>query len=60
MTHFNLLGDIINATETAKFVNLIQERALQTRLGILIILLSNPRHAFTKNFSTGFNTSIFS
>ncbi|KAL3472502.1 putative beta-glucosidase C [Aspergillus californicus] len=60
MTHFNLLGDIRNATETAQFVNLIQERALQTRLGIPITLSSDPRHAFTENFGTGFSAGVFS
>jgi beta-glucosidase-like glycosyl hydrolase len=33
---------------------------LQTRLGIPITLSSDPRHAFTKNFGTGFNAGVFS
>ncbi|KAF6826190.1 periplasmic beta-glucosidase beta-xylosidase [Colletotrichum musicola] len=34
MTHFNLVGDITDARQVAEFVNLVQQRALDTRLGI--------------------------
>ncbi|KAF9886064.1 hypothetical protein FE257_012122 [Aspergillus nanangensis] len=60
MTHFNLLGDITNATETAQFMNRLQERALQTRLGIPITMSTDPRHAFTENAGTGFSSGVFS
>lgn len=60
MTHFNLLGDITNATETAQFINLLQERALQTRLGIPITMSTDPRHAFTVNAGTGFSSGVLS
>lgn len=60
MTHFNLLGDITNATETAQFMNRLQERALQTRLGIPITISTDPRHAFTENAGTGFSSGVFS
>ncbi|KAI0885857.1 glycoside hydrolase family 3 protein [Annulohypoxylon maeteangense] len=60
LTHFNLVGDITDAKESADFYNLIQKRALETRLGIPITLSSDPRHAFTENAGTGFNAGRFS
>lgn len=60
MTHFNLVGDVVNATTTAKFINLAQKRALDTRLGIPLTLSSDPRHHFTENFGTGFQAGVFS
>ncbi|KAL4971055.1 glycoside hydrolase superfamily [Aspergillus stella-maris] len=60
MTHFNLASDITNATETAQFINLVQERALQTRLGIPVTISSDPRHSFTDNVGTGFQAGVFS
>ncbi|TLD33956.1 hypothetical protein PspLS_00184 [Pyricularia sp. CBS 133598] len=60
MTHFNLSGDLVNATETAKFLNEVQERALQTRLGIPVTISSDPRHSFTENLGTGFRAGAFS
>jgi beta-glucosidase len=60
MTHFNLVGDVTNVRITAEWYNRIQERALQTRLGIPITLSSDPRHAFTENIGTGFAANQFS
>ncbi|KAI2473169.1 glycoside hydrolase family 3 protein [Annulohypoxylon bovei var. microspora] len=60
LTHFNLVADITDAKETAEFHNRIQQRALETRLGIPITLSSDPRHAFTENAGTGFNAGRFS
>lgn len=60
ITHFNLIADIINATETAEFINLVQERALHTRLGIPVTMSTDPRHAFTENMGTGFKAGVFS
>jgi beta-glucosidase-like glycosyl hydrolase len=60
MTHFNLAGDITDAKETAEFVNRVQERALQTKLGIPVTVSSDPRHAFTENVGTGFKAGVFS
>ncbi|KAI1439612.1 glycoside hydrolase family 3 protein [Annulohypoxylon stygium] len=60
LTHFNLVGDITDAKETADFYNLVQKRAQETRLGIPITLSSDPRHAFTENVGTGFNAGRFS
>lgn len=44
MTHFNLLGVIDNARHGAEWFNLIQERAMSTRLQIPITLSTDPRH----------------
>ncbi|KAI6391919.1 hypothetical protein MCOR20_011255 [Pyricularia oryzae] len=60
ITHFNLSGDLVNATETAKFLNKVQERALQTRLGIPVTIFSDPRHNFIENLGTGFRAGAFS
>ncbi|KAL4908809.1 beta-glucosidase C [Aspergillus multicolor] len=60
MTHFNLATDITNATETAEFINLVQKRAVETRLGIPITVSTDPRHSFTENVGTGFQAGVFS
>ncbi|OQE18997.1 hypothetical protein PENSTE_c016G04500 [Penicillium steckii] len=49
MSHFNLATGITNATETAEFMNLIKERALDSRLGIPVTISTDPRHSFTEN-----------
>ncbi|KAF4784072.1 glycosyl hydrolase family 3 N terminal domain-containing protein [Colletotrichum scovillei] len=60
MTHFNLVGDITDAKQVAEFVNLVQQRALETRLGIPVTLSTDPRHHFTENIGTGFQAGVFS
>ncbi|KAF2170536.1 glycoside hydrolase family 3 protein [Zasmidium cellare ATCC 36951] len=60
MTHFNLRGDIEDVHLTAQWYNRIQQRALDTRLGIPITLSTDPRHAFTENLGTGFAANDFS
>ncbi|TID06477.1 putative beta-glucosidase C [Colletotrichum higginsianum] len=60
MTHFNLVGDIVDARQVAEFVNLVQQRALDTRLGIPVTLSTDPRHSFTENIGTGFRAGVFS
>jgi beta-glucosidase len=60
MTHFNLVGQVESVRQNAEWYNLIQERALQTRLGIPITLSSDPRHSFTENIGTGFSANQFS
>ncbi|KAF6828663.1 periplasmic beta-glucosidase precursor [Colletotrichum musicola] len=60
ITHFNLVGDINDAKQVAEFVNLVQQRALHTRLGIPITLSTDPRHHFTENVGTGFQAGVFS
>ncbi|KFA55201.1 hypothetical protein S40293_09696 [Stachybotrys chartarum IBT 40293] len=44
MTHFNLLGEIGDARQGAAWFNLLQERAMSTRLQIPITLSTDPRH----------------
>jgi beta-glucosidase len=60
LSHFNLVGAVTNATETAEFINLVQKTALETRLGIPVTMSSDPRHAFTENIGTGFTAGQFS
>ncbi|OTB01180.1 glycoside hydrolase family 3 protein [Hypoxylon sp. CI-4A] len=60
LTHFNLVGVVTDARQVAEFYNRVQQRALETRLGIPITLSSDPRHAFTENLGTGFNSGRFS
>jgi beta-glucosidase len=60
MTHFNLVGNVDDVKINAQWYNLVQERALDTRLGIPITLSSDPRHAFTENIGTGFAANRFS
>ncbi|KAI0179500.1 glycoside hydrolase family 3 protein [Hypoxylon sp. FL1284] len=60
LTHFNLVGEVTDARQSAAFYNLIQRRAAETRLGIPVTLSSDPRHAFTENVGTGFNAGRFS
>ncbi|PVH98822.1 glycoside hydrolase family 3 protein [Periconia macrospinosa] len=49
MTHFNLVGSVIDVRNNAQWYNRLQQRALDTRLGIPITLSSDPRHTFTDN-----------
>ncbi|KAI0012532.1 glycoside hydrolase family 3 protein [Xylariaceae sp. FL0662B] len=60
LTHFNLVGDILDARESAEFHNRVQQRALETRLGIPVTVSTDPRHAFTENIGTGFQAGQFS
>ncbi|KIW19983.1 hypothetical protein PV08_00558 [Exophiala spinifera] len=61
MSHFNLLGPVTNARETAKWFNSLQSFALsQTRLGIPITLSTDPRNHFNENIGTSFNAGALS
>ncbi|KAL3472247.1 glycoside hydrolase superfamily [Aspergillus californicus] len=60
MTHFNLVGNVLDAKLTAQFTNRVQKRAAETRLGIPVTLSSDPRHHFTDNIGTGFMAGVFS
>jgi beta-glucosidase len=60
MSHFNLVGPIIDVRQTAEWQNRLQQRALETRLGIPITLSTDPRNHFTDNVGTGFNAGAFS
>lgn len=61
LSHFNLVGEILDARKTAEFVNRVQQHILDTtRLGIPLTLSTDPRHAFTENIGTGFRAGRFS
>ena len=60
MSHFNLLGPVSNARETAEWQNRLQKRAISTRLGIPVTLSSDPRNHFTDNVGTGFKAGVLS
>lgn len=53
MTHFNLVGEVKDVGVVANWYNLVQEVAMNTRLGIPVTLSSDPRHSFTDNIGTG-------
>ena len=60
MSHFNLVGSVENVKEAAEWYNRLQQRALQTRLGILITLSTDPRNHFTDNVGTASMAGAFS
>lgn len=60
ISHFNLVGNILDAGKVAEYVNDAQRRAVGGRLGIPITLSSDPRHSFTDNIGTGFEAGTFS
>ncbi|POS68775.1 glycosyl hydrolase family 3 N terminal domain-containing protein [Diaporthe helianthi] len=60
ISHFNLVGNILDAGKVAEYVNEAQRRAVGGRLGIPITLSSDPRHSFTDNIGTGFEAGTFS
>lgn len=60
LTHFNLLGTVDDVKQTAEWYNLIQETALNTRLGIPITLSTDPRHAFTEAEGSSISANSFS
>jgi beta-glucosidase len=60
MSHFNLIGPVTDVSATAEWQNRLQERALETRLGIPITLSSDPRNHFTDNVGTSFKAGLFS
>jgi beta-glucosidase len=60
LSHFNFASQIEDPAEAAEWVNRIQSRALETRLGIPITISTDPRHAFTEDVRTGFSAGGFS
>jgi beta-glucosidase len=54
ISHFNLVGSMESARQTAEYHNMIQQYIIDTtRLGIPLSLSTDPRHAFTNNTGTG-------
>ncbi|OBT89032.1 hypothetical protein VE02_02185 [Pseudogymnoascus sp. 03VT05] len=60
MSHFNLVGLVTVARETAQWQNRMQERAKATRLGIPVTISTDPRNHFTDNVGTGFQAGVLS
>ena len=61
ISHFNLVGVVRSARETAEYHNMIQKYIIDnTRLGIPLSLSTDPRHAFTDNTGTGALAGAFS
>lgn len=60
MTHFNLLLPVDNARKVAEWYNLLQRRALATRLGIPITLSSDPRHHQADTYGASLSPGVFS
>ena len=60
INHFNLLGNVSDPAEVARWHNTLQELAGSTRLGIPVTLSTDPRHSFTDNPGTAFNAGPFS
>jgi beta-glucosidase len=60
MSHFNLVGSLENVRKAAEWHNRLQQRALQTRLGIPITLSTDPRNHFTDNVGTASMAGAFS
>ena len=54
ISHFNLVGSVTSARQSAEFHNKVQEYIIDNkRLGIPLSLSTDPRHAFTDNTGTG-------
>ena len=60
MTHFNLLGVVVDPRLVASWHNRLQDLAASTPLGIPITLSTDPRHHFTDNPGTAFNAGAVS
>jgi beta-glucosidase len=61
INHFDIEGSITNARVAAEFLNQVQQRALDTRLGIPVTVSSNTRHSIVETFNgTSFTTRTFS
>ena len=60
MTHFNLVGPIVDVRAHVRWYNRMQEVALDTPLGIPVTLSSDPRHAFSSNPGTAALAGAFS
>jgi len=59
MSHFNALR-LPGARAAARWSNLLQDLAAQTRLGIPVTLYTDPRHAFAENMGAALAAGAFS
>jgi beta-glucosidase len=60
LNHVNLLGNVSDPRQVARWYNKLQELAATTRLGIPVTLSTDPRHSFTDNPGTAFAAGMFS
>jgi beta-glucosidase len=61
MSHFNLIGPVLDPKLVATWHNRLQQHALDhTRLGIPITLSTDPRNHFNSNVGTGFKAGVMS
>lgn len=60
MSHFNLGGEVDDPRRIAEWFNLLQRRALDTRLGIPITLSTDPRHSASGTVGASISSSSFS
>ncbi|KAJ2990039.1 hypothetical protein NUW58_g3161 [Xylaria curta] len=60
MTHFAFLGNILDPVEAVEFHNRLQQKALDTRLGIPITISSDQRHHLGPGFIGGGALGYFS
>ena len=60
MSHFNLLGEVDDPRRIAEWFNLVQRRALDTRLGIPITMSTDPRHSASSTIGASISSSSFS
>lgn len=61
ISHFNLVGTVTSARQSAEFHNRVQQYIIDnTRLGIPLSFSTDPRHAFTDNTGTGALAGTFS
>jgi len=59
MNHFNALR-LPGPRSAARWNNLLQDMAAQTRLGIPVTLYTDPRHSFTENLGAALAAGVFS
>jgi beta-glucosidase len=59
MSHFNALR-LPGPRSAARWSNLLQDMAAQTRLGIPVTLCTDPRHSFSENIGAALAAGAFS
>ncbi|KAJ5380660.1 uncharacterized protein N7496_003088 [Penicillium cataractarum] len=60
ISHFNLVGPIVDPSDAAKFNNALQACARETRMGIPITLSTDPRNHFSEHLGTRFKAGAMS
>lgn len=60
ISYFNYIGIVDDPRQTAQWYNRLQQRALETRLGIPIIIATDPRHTVSTDILTSYWQGAFS